>query len=173
MNSKERREAILLKLTEENKSLKGTDLAKIFNVSRQVIVQDIALLRAEGRDIIATPQGYVIIKNDKTKKLKTIVSKHTSYEEMKEELEIMIDHGVRVVDVIVEHPIYGEIKGILDIGYKKELEEFLKKIREEQAEPLSTLTDGIHIHTIEVTDEKNYEIMKETLTEKGYLINEE
>lgn len=172
MNSKERREVIIVKLKQENKPIKGTELAKIFDVSRQVIVQDIALLRAQGIDVIATPQGYVMIKNDNRRLTKTIVSKHTSYEDMKEELQIMIDYGARVLDVIVEHPIYGEIKGILDIGYKRELEEFIEKIKKEKAEPLSSLTEGIHIHTLDVPDEKSFEKMKEALLAKGYLINE-
>lgn len=172
MNNQERREVIIKKLIQEEKPIKGTDFAKFFDVSRQVIVQDIALLRAQGVEIIATPQGYVIIKNDKKKLIKTIVSKHTSHEAMKEELQIMIDHGAKVLDVIVEHPIYGEIKGILDIGYKKELEDFMEKIESQKAEPLSTLTEGIHIHTIDVPDEESFKKMKEVLLKKGYLIKE-
>lgn len=172
MDSKQRREAIVIKLKEEDKPIKGTELASCFRVSRQVIVQDIALLRAQGIDIIATPQGYVMLKKDTTKLTKTIVTKHTTYEEMKEELQIMIDHGARVIDVIVEHPIYGEMKGILDISYKNELQEFVEKIKNDKAEPLSSLTEGVHIHTVEVPDEKTFEKMKKTLLRKGYLINE-
>ncbi|SDL33488.1 transcription repressor NadR [Natronincola ferrireducens] len=172
MNSNERREAIVKKLKEENKPIKGTELASCFQVSRQVIVQDIALLRAQGINIIATPQGYVMLKRDTTKLIKTIVTKHTTYEEMKEELQIMIDHGAKIVDVIVEHSIYGEIKGILDISYKNELEEFIQKIKNDKAEPLSSLTEGVHIHTVEVPDEKAFKKMKQALMIKGYLINE-
>ncbi|MCC5908970.1 MAG: transcription repressor NadR [Clostridiaceae bacterium] len=172
MNSKERRTQIIKRLKETNKPIKGTEMATVFNVSRQVIVQDIALLRAEGEDIMATPQGYVMPQQDRSKLTKTIVSKHKTYEEMKEELEIMIHYGARVVDVIVEHPVYGEIRGVLDIGYKKELEEFIKKIKTEKAEPLSTLTEGIHIHTIEIPEEENFNKMKQELKNKGYLIDE-
>ncbi|AOY75427.1 transcription repressor NadR [Clostridium formicaceticum] len=172
MNSKERRKAIVKALKEENKPKKGTELASYFDVSRQVIVQDIALLRAEGVDIIATPQGYVIPRNDTDKIKKTIVSKHTSYKDMKEELKIMIHHGARILDVIVEHPIYGEIKGILDISYRKELDEFMDKVKNYKAEPLSSLTEGVHIHTVEVPDEETFKKMQAALLEKGYLINE-
>ena len=172
MNSKERRQAIVIKLKEIDKPIKGTELAKGFGVSRQIIVQDIALLRAQGITIMATPHGYVMLKKDNTKITKTIVSKHNTCKEMEEELQIMIDHGARVIDVIVEHPIYGEIKGILDISYKKELEEFMQKVKKDKAEPLSSLTEGVHIHTVEVPDEETFKEMEKALIKKGYLINE-
>lgn len=170
MNSKKRREAIIKVLNQEEKAIKGTELAKFLNVSRQVIVQDIALLRAEGENIIATPQGYLIMKDYNKKIKKTIVSKHTTYEAMREELQIMIDHGARVLDVIVEHPVYGEIKGILNIGYKKELEEFMEKVEKEKIEPLASLTEGVHIHSIEISDEESFQKMKRALLKKKYLI---
>lgn len=172
MNTRDRRLEIKTTLNRSDTPIKGTDLAKHFNVSRQVIVQDIALLRAEGESIVATPQGYVIIKQNDDKVLKTVVSKHNTYEEMKDELQIMIDHGVTIVDVIVEHPIYGEIKGVLDISYKEELEKFAEKIRSQKGEPLSTLTEGVHIHTIKIPNEESYNKMKEVLKERGYLIDD-
>ncbi|ABR46263.1 3H domain protein [Alkaliphilus metalliredigens QYMF] len=172
MNTQERRAVIAKRLEERKGPIKGTELAKWLQVSRQVIVQDIALLRAEGTAVIATPQGYVILKSDKKGLTKTVVSKHENYEEMEEELQIMIDHGARVVDVIVEHPLYGEIRGMLDISYGQELKMFMKKIRTEKAEPLSSLTYGIHIHTLEVPSEESFNKMNQALMEKGYLINE-
>ena len=172
MKSEERREEILTRLQESNSTIKGTDLANIFKVSRQIIVQDVAILRAQGFHIIATPQGYVIPKKDKNKLIKTLALKHKTYEGMQEELQIMIDHGAKVIDVIVEHPVYGEIRGLLDIGYKKELDEFMDKVTKENAEPLSSLTEGIHIHTIEVPDEDSYEKMKLDLIKKNYLVKE-
>ena len=165
-----RRIEIINMLNKECKTIKGTELAKTFNVSRQVIVQDIAILRAEGFNIMATPQGYIIPNNVTERLKKAIVSKHQSIEDMEEELSIMIDLGAKVLDVIVEHPIYGEVKGILNIGYREELNNFLKQIKSENAEPLSSLTDGIHIHNIEVPSEENFIKIKEALIKKGYLI---
>mgnify|MGYP002623727352 FL=1 len=92
---------------------------------------------------------------------------------MRDELQIMIDYGARVLDVIVEHPIYGEIKGLLDISNKQDLEEFMTNISAHNAEPLSSLTEGVHIHTIEIASEKNFEMMKQELIQKGYLIYED
>ncbi|MBM7614677.1 transcriptional regulator of NAD metabolism [Alkaliphilus hydrothermalis] len=172
MNAEDRRSSIIQILQEKNKPVKGTELANQLGVSRQVIVQDVALLRAQGSQIMATPQGYVMLKNDKTKLMKTIVSKHHSYSDMNDELQIMIDYGARVIDVVVEHPLYGEIRSILDISYKKELDDFMEKIRTEKAEPLATLTDGVHIHTIEVPNEESYNKIRKVLLEKGFLIED-
>ncbi|AFS77104.1 3H domain-containing protein [Gottschalkia acidurici 9a] len=160
MATEERRREISNILISTDKPIKGTELASRFDVSRQVIVQDIALLRAEGFDVIATPQGYIVPKYNNNKILKTIVSKHFSIDEVEDELVTMVDYGAKIVDVIVEHPIYGEMRGILDIGYKDEVNEFLKEVKNGNAEFLSTLTDGIHIHTIEVPNEESFAKLK-------------
>jgi uncharacterized protein len=170
--SEKRRSEIFLKLSEINKPIKGTKLAEIFQVSRQVIVQDIAILRAQGAEIIATPNGYIIYKRNNEGIIKTIVSKHQDYDAIEDELQIMVDYGAKILDVIVEHPLYGEIKGMLDIRCKEDVEEFMKKIKHVKAEPLSSLTEGVHIHTIEVPSEKSYEKIKEALIQKGYLITD-
>ncbi|WP_026478070.1 transcription repressor NadR [Alkaliphilus transvaalensis] len=172
MNAEERRKGIVKLLQEKNRPIKGTELASTFKVSRQVIVQDIALIRAQGIEVMATPQGYVMLQNDKNKIIKTIVAKHHTYTEMEEELQIMIDYGAKVIDVIVEHPLYGEIRSMLDISYKKELEDFMIKIQSEKAEPLASLTEGIHIHTLEVPNEDSFKKIRKALLEKGYLIED-
>ncbi len=170
MQNQERRKHILQQLKEEKRPVKGTELAARFDVSRQVIVQDIALLRAEGEEIMATPQGYLVLLENKERLLKKLVVKHDGYEEIEDELQTMIDFGVKVIDVIVDHPLYGEIRSPLNIGFKKELEEFMQKIRTENAEPLASLTEGVHIHTLEVPNEAVFLQLKEALSKKGYLI---
>jgi len=172
MTSKERRTAILNKLISSKESIKGTDLATEFNVSRQIIVQDIALLRAQGEDIISTPQGYIIPIKKSNRITKRIVSKHEGYNAIEEELQIMIDYGATIIDVIVEHPLYGEIRSSLNISNKIDLDNFMDKIVKRNAEPLATLTDGVHIHTIEISNEETFKDLKKALNEKGYLIND-
>lgn len=172
MESKERRKYILEKLKKSDQPIKGTELAKMFDVSRQVIVQDIAILRAQGEEILATPQGYLILNKAPDSQItKTIVCKHTKYEEIDDELKTIVDLGGKVLDVIVEHPIYGEIKSPLMINSRAEIEEFMKKLRNRQAEPLASLTDGIHLHTIKVPNEEIFEKIEKSLSEKGYLID--
>lgn len=165
-----RRQNILQKLMENDHPIKGTDLAQSFDVSRQIIVQDIALLRAQGENIIATPQGYMVPTKKDNKIKKRIVCRHDGYNEMEEELQIMIDHGATIVDVIVEHPLYGEITSMLNISHKKDLDDFMNKITKNKAKPLAKLTEGVHIHTIEIGSEENFNDMKKVLEGKGYLI---
>ncbi len=172
MSSKERREKILNKLTSTEEAIKGTNLAKTLNVTRQVIVQDIALLRAQGENIIATPQGYIMLTTKENRIRKRIACKHEGYNSIEDELQTMIDYGATIVDVIVEHSLYGEIASMLNISNKIDLKDFINKITQKNAEPLSTLTDGVHIHTIEIDSEENFQQMKKALMKKGYLINE-
>lgn len=174
METKNRREEILNILNKTESAIKGTDLAQMFEVSRQVVVQDIAILRAQGTDIMATAQGYIIPKATQKQNIrKTIASNHKGYDEMEDELRLIIDLGGKIIDVIVDHPLYGEIRSPIDIGSRHELAQFMKNIKDTQAEPLSSLTGGLHLHTIEVKDEGVFELIKEALSKKKYLILED
>lgn len=84
-----------------------------------------------------------------------------------------MDYGGKILDVIVEHPVYGEIKSPLQIASRYDLEEFLKNLEETDAEPLSALTEGVHIHTIEVESEEVLKKIKEKLLERNYLIRDD
>ena len=172
MDSNERKEEILNILRSSEESVKGTELAEKLGVSRQVIVQDIAILRAGGEKIVATPQGYIMIKNGDEKLVKTIVCKHSGYDEIEDELNTIVDMGGKIIDVIVEHPLYGEIKSPLMISSRLDVVDFKKNLIETQAEPLSSLTDGVHIHSIEIEDERAFEKIVNSLKEKKYLITD-
>lgn len=173
MDTKNRREEILKKLANNESPIKGTDLAELYSVSRQVIVQDIAILRAKGINILATPQGYIIPGNtQKTSIRKTIVCNHKGYDELENELMIIVDLGGKIIDVIVDHPLYGEIKSPINIESRHELSQFMKHIKLTNAEPLSSLTAGLHLHTIEVKDEEAFDRIRKALEDKKYLINE-
>ncbi|MCK8827188.1 transcription repressor NadR [Natroniella acetigena] len=172
METSKRREEVLNKLSQESDPITGSDLAEFFGVSRQVIVQDIALLRAKGHKIVATSQGYIMSQPTTQMAQKTIACKHQE-SEIKAELEIIIKYGGRIKDVIVEHPIYGELKGLLMIQSKAELEEFLKKCREESSKPLSFLTEGIHLHTIEALNQEVLNLIENKLQEAGFLLEED
>ncbi|UMZ74842.1 transcription repressor NadR [Natranaerofaba carboxydovora] len=165
-----RREKILEHLSGKT-PITGSKLGDMLGVSRQVIVQDIAILRAGGHEIISTPQGYLLKSDEeKTKELKfTIASKHDR-EGIRDELTTIVDLGGKVIDVIVEHPIYGEISGYLMIGSRRDVEEFLSNLSKSKAEPLSYLTGGVHLHTIEVSKEEIAEEIKNALKNKGFLI---
>lgn len=168
--TKKRRREILDILSKRDEPITGTDLAKIFDVSRQVIVQDIAVLRAEGSNILATSKGYYIPKiRENSRIIETIVCNHQGYESLEKELTIMIDMGAKILDVIVMHPVYGEIRCPLMINSRYDLENFIESVKDVKASPLASLTDGEHIHTIEVPSTRVFNIIKNKLKEEGIL----
>ena len=111
MQADERRSNIIEMLMKEKRAIKGTTLAESFNVTRQIIVKDIAILRAKGNNIIATPDGYMI-NEDNSNRVKSVIAVNHNDEEVIKELEIVVKYGAIIEDVIVEQPLYGEIRGI-------------------------------------------------------------
>ncbi len=169
MTTDERRRVLIEILNGSKEPIKGTELANKLEVSRQAIVQDIAILRAEGMDILASPTGYMIPRYENTKILKTLVTKHFEIEQVEDELMTIINNGGKVIDVIVNHSVYGDMRGLLNLSCKAEVDVFLEEIRSGRSNFLSTLTGGVHIHTIEVPSHDIYIKIKEQLKEKGYL----
>ena len=138
MHSDERRKAIADVLRAADAPVSASALAEKFSVSRQIIVGDIALLRSSGEEILATPRGYVTPKEARGI-LRRVAVKHTP-QEMEAELNTIVDNGCTVIDVIVDHPIYGQLTGPLQIASRYEVGQFIERCR--NAEPLSRLTDG-------------------------------
>lgn len=169
MSASNRREEIVQKLLSEKSAIKGTELAKHFNVTRQIIVKDIAILRAKGTNIIATPDGYMI-NNDSNNRVKSIIAVNHDEDGMIDELEIVVKYGGIIEDVIVEHPIYGEIKGLLMIKNLNDLYKFKNSFNGIEAKPLSALTNGIHLHTISTDSDENMKLIKKELKEKGFIL---
>lgn len=167
MNSAERREAILKELKEADKPVSATVLANHLSVSRQIIVGDVALLRAAGVDITATARGYVMGSTDG--KLRRVACCHT-FDQLQRELELMVDYGCTVEDVIVEHAVYGELTGRLDLSSRYDVGEFMDKVCAGGDKPLSALTGGIHIHTLRCTDDAAFERLLSALRDEGFLI---
>ncbi|KLE16198.1 transcription repressor NadR [Clostridium sp. C8] len=168
MGSIERREEIIKLLIEKNKAIKGTELASLFNVTRQIIVKDIAILRAAGKNIIATPDGYIY--NKSTNKIKAIIAVNHESNKTIDELEIVVKYGGIIEDVIIDHPLYGEIRGNLMIKNLNDLNKFENEFKRKNAKPLSNLTNGVHLHTIAADSEEDIKAIKKELKEKGFLL---
>ena len=168
MKSIKRREEILNLLIKSDKPLKGVDLSKLFNVTRQIIVKDIAILRAEGKEIIATADGYIF--NRQMKKERTVIAVNHNVEQTVDELEIVVKYGGIIEDVIIEHPIYGEIKASLMIKNLNDLNKFINRFKEDDIKPLSYLTNGIHLHTISADSKEEIELIKRELKNNGFLL---
>ena len=168
-DGEQRRSQILKELQGTSKPISASRFAKNFGVSRQSIVGDVALLRAAGEDIIATARGYKLNAAIEEKGLLAKIAVQHGEDQTQEELETMIAYGVEVIDVIVEHVLYGELVGGLYIATPEQITSFMEKYRSSNSHLLSQLTNGIHLHTIRYQNEASLAKMKEALAAKGIL----
>ena len=171
IEGQKRREIILEELSKATKNVNATQLAEKFGVSRQIVVGDIALLRASGIDIVSNSRGYRLNKKS-TGLLETKLAVKHRPDQVEEELRLIVKNGGTVVDVIVEHELYGEIKGTVDINNDAEVTAFLNKVEQAHATLLSSLTDGIHLHTIQYPNEETLVKIKQALSQAGILLEE-
>lgn len=170
MNSEERREKLLSILNNTIEPITATVLAKKFSVSRQVIVGDIALMRAAGIKISATPRGYILnFEPESDDTVFTVACRHDQ-DNMINELYMIVDNGGTIMDVTVEHPVYGEISGELRISTRYDADIFLEKIKKNQAQPLMRLTGGIHLHRIKCKDEQARKRIIEALKKENIIL---
>lgn len=163
-----RRAAISALLEEAEAPVSAAALAARLGVSRQVIVGDVALLRAAGAQITATPRGYVL-ERGRGGLRRAVACIHSRPEGMERELNIMVDNGCTVLDVVIEHAVYGQLTGELRLASRRDVAQFMERILAEQASPLSALTGGIHLHTLLCPDEDAYERTVRELDEAGIL----
>ena len=168
MEGKERRDQILTILMGEKEPVSGGRLAKHFSVSRQVIVQDIALLRASDKRILSTARGYLLLEEGKQSAVRCFCVEHTT-EQIEDELNSIVDYGGRTLDVMVTHPIYGTIRADLLVRNRKEVSDFVGRVQSKRTVPLKELTGGVHYHTVEADSEEILDQIEEVLKEKKYL----
>jgi uncharacterized protein len=170
VETEKRRSELLKLLRKSSKPLTGSELAGHFDVSRQVIVQDIAILRASGEEIFASLQGYSLPPAPRENRVRVVVVCRHTREEIEEELGIVVDLGGKALDVIVEHPVYGELRGNLMVASRRDLNLFLQSLEETAANPLSALTGGVHLHTLEAPEQKVIEEIIAGLDRAGFLV---
>ncbi len=168
MDAQERRHRIV-EILGNGEVISGAELAGRLGVSRQIVVQDMAILRAAGHGILSTPQGYRI-EGFTQRKTKVFACKH-DMDRVYDELSTIVDYGGKIVDVIVEHPVYGELKGYLTISSKYDLDNFMESIKESHGKLLSSLTGGVHLHTIEAENEAVLDRIEKALKDKGFLMD--
>ena len=173
MEGKERHKHIEELLKSHKTPMSGTGLANMFGVSRQVIVQDIALLRAENKDVISTNKGYVLFSPGEENGKKAVVRVKHSSEDTYDELSTIIELGGKIRDVTVDHDIYGQITVDLIINDSHDVDEFIAVMKKSKSKPLKVLTDDVHYHTILAPSEKVLDLIKEELKAKGYLAEQD
>lgn len=171
MTGEERRNQILQMLKTQDTPLSGTMLANAFHVSRQVIVQDIALMRAESHDILSTNRGYLYRREEpQTTMPKRVFYVRHSTEQVLTEFLTITELGGRILDVVVEHEIYGQIRVDLLIENDRDAREFYSKLCASRDNPLKALTDDCHYHTVAAPSEKLLDLIAQALDDKGFLL---
>ena len=172
MNAGERRRTEILRLLKERGTpLSGTALAKELGVSRQVIVQDIALIRAENHDILSTNKGYIFrTKSEEISQPKRVFHVRHTTDEVLDEFLTVLELGGTVLDVAVEHEIYGQIRVDLLIETPQDAQDFVHKLSNCRDNPLKVLTDDCHYHTVAAPSEKLLDMIQRELSEKGFLM---
>lgn len=166
MKSDERREKIIERLRECSGALPGKSLAEELGVSRQVIVQDITVLRAKGFDIAATTNGYVLSEERGVKRVFKVI--HTD-EQVSEEMNLIVDYGGVIEDVFIYHKVYGLVRGDMDIRSRKDVEDFVANLASGKSSLLKNVTSGYHYHTVTAPTAVILDLIQEKLSEHGFL----
>lgn len=169
MKSTERRKAIIALLASEKKAIPGGELAERFGVSRQIIVNDIALLKEGGYEIISTHHGYFF--QSSPQKQRVFKVKHTR-EETEDELLTVVSLGGTVENVYVWHKVYGRIEASLNIFSAHGIEQFIEGVRSGKSTELMNITGGYHYHTVRADSEETLDAIEEALSSKGYIVPE-
>lgn len=166
MSGEKRRENIIKQLNESELPLSGLQLAKIFNVSRQVIVQDIALLRAEKYDILSTNLGYMLRKACKPQRVFFVAHDDQS---ILDELYTIVDLGGIIIDVQIQHKVYGDFSAQLNIKSRKDADKLVENISLGTSIPLKNLTKDVHGHLVQADSTEDLDLIGSELRKKGYL----
>lgn len=162
----DRRKLLLSMMRNTDVPLSGGTLGKETGVSRQVVVQDIALLRTQGYPIISTARGYFLDEP----KLATRIFKvcHTD-EQVQDELTTIVDLGGCVVNVMVNHRAYGKLDAPLNIKNRRDVQVFVNDLRTGKSTPLLNVTSGYHFHKVSAESEEILDEIEDALSKKNFL----
>ena len=169
MKGKERRKEIAALIMASEEPVSGSVLSERLGVSRQIIVQDIAMLRAEGYDVLSTHQGYVIAKGPFAERVFKL--RHTS-QQTEDELTTIVTMGGTVVNVFVWHKVYGKVEANLNIFSERSIDQFMDGIKSGKSKELMHITEGYHYHTVRADSEAVLDKIGAVLDEKGYIVPE-
>jgi uncharacterized protein len=172
LDSEKRRQAIIDRLSSAHEAVTGQELSDVLGVSRQAIVQDIAVLRAHGKPIVATPRGYAFAATAEAVMHEVVVACRHDMDTVREELMVIVRAGAEVKDVVVEHPVYGQITGMLMLRNEEDVLRFEDKVRTTGAALLSSLTRGVHLHTLRASDARVLGRVVLELSRHGFLVDE-
>ncbi len=170
MQGEKRREQLLQILRSSGSPVAGRVLSDTLQVSRQVIVQDIALLRANGSRIFSTNRGYYLVEQETAAKpLSRVFKVRHSEEEVEEELNMIVDLGGRVEDVFVYHKVYNVVRATLHLYSRWDVQNYMDNIRAGQSSLLMRVTSGYHYHTVSADSEAVLDRIQNALQKRGFL----
>ncbi len=167
MKAHERRKEILSLIGNSQNPVAANFLSDKYSVSRQVIVQDIAILRAQGYGVISTNRGYVL---DAGLRAERVFKCRHTLQELVNESEIIISNGGKIEDVSVHHRVYGKISARLELSTLRHAEELYRSLVSGASKPLMSVTDGYHYHTVSGENEQTLDKIEGALRLAGYLI---
>lgn len=172
MTGSERR-AKIASLLDSKTPVNGTELARRLGVSRQIIVQDIALMRAENKNILSTNKGYLLYDSaELSGQYRRVFHVRHTTEQVRDELLTITELGGTVLDVLVEHELYGQIRVDLLIASPSDAMEFADRLRTSTGAPLKMLTQDDHYHTVTASSERLLDLIQTELVNKGYLVTD-
>lgn len=167
-----RKQELLALLKGAKEAMNGQSLAEHFGVTRQIIVQDIALLRADGAQIISTNRGYIFKSSDDNSYVRRLFKVNHKVSDMEDELLAIVDNGGRIQNIMIDHPVYGEIQTLLKLTCRRDVRHFLDQASSNDFRPLSDLTNGVHYHLVEADSEQDIDYIEEALNHLGFLVKE-
>ena len=173
MNAAQRREEIQKILAAANGPVSASALAAELSVSRQIVVGDIALLRAGGCQIDATPRGYVSRQQTQKGYTGLVACVHSTVEQLRSELYLVVDNGGCMESVTVENPLYGEISGTLHLASRYDADAFLERAASDPGSLLLRMTGGVHLHALRCPDEETFRRIEAALDKAGLLYRKE
>ena len=167
MTGSDRRADIIQQIKESRTPVSGTKLALRYEVSRQVIVQDIALIRASGYDIISTNRGYIL---NAPKSVSRDFKVQQTDEQLEEELCAIVDLGGCVENVMINHRVYGHMEAVLGVNSRRKVAEFMEDIRSGKSSPLKNITSNYHYHRVSADSKETLDMIEEDLRQRGFLV---
>ena len=166
MKARERRNSIVNLLLSQTDAISGSALSERFGVSRQIIVQDITVLKSMGYDILSTHNGYIMQKSPLNERVLQVY--HTT-EQTEDELSLIVNLGGTVVDVFVWHKVYGKMAAKLNIFSPLQVKQFIEGVRTGKSSELMNITGGYHYHTIRAENDEILNRIELALSERNYI----
>lgn len=169
MKAAERRKAMVNLLLSAKEAISGSTLSGKFGVSRQIIVQDITVLKGLGYDILSTHNGYIMRRTPLKERVFKVY--HTT-EQTEDELNLIVDLGGTVADVFVWHKVYGRVVAPLNIFSRLHVKQFIEGVRTGKSTELMNITGGYHYHTVRADSDAVLDQINDALNEHGYIAPE-